>query len=74
MRVEVDVSSCNVDHPESNRMLPGLCLECTRCEHRVEVAGESRRSFRYGYMRLKDECPLGESNYYACEDEPEDDL
>lgn len=49
----------------------GLCLECQRCEHVVEVRGQGPGSYRYGYVQLKQTCPEGEENYYKCDDEPE---
>ena len=70
-RVEVEASSATVIHPESGQKVPGVCLNCTRCDHTVKVAGDGPGSYRRGYIKLRDSCPQGESNYYVCEDEPE---
>lgn len=72
MRVEVEVFNEDVTTPNNN-VIPGICMECTRCGLEVLVSGQSSRSFKYGYKMLRDGCKRNESNYYNCVDEPEDD-
>lgn len=73
MRVETEARNVqNVLHPETGQRVPGVCLECSRCEREVTVAGQSAASYRRGYATLRQVCPRGERNFYACEDEPEE--
>jgi hypothetical protein len=48
-------------------LVPGLCITCGFCGHEVEVYGVSDRSARRGLVMLREECPLGERNWYVCE-------
>ncbi len=45
----------------------GVLVTCQRCDHSVEVFGESDASVRRGCAMLRKECPLGENNYYSIE-------
>lgn len=63
MRVACEVEECEVEF--KGRMIPGLCVTCTRCEHSCEVGGTSDASVRRALATLKEECPQGESNYYV---------
>lgn len=42
----------------------GLRVTCDRCGHSVEVLGTSNRSAGYAAIKLREECPNGESNFY----------
>lgn len=42
----------------------GLRATCERCGHSVEVCGTGAGSARYAAVKLGQECPNGESNYY----------
>lgn len=67
MRVPVEV---RVLEPAAGGR-PGMCLSCTRCGHEVEVQGCSERARNYGFVRLKEECPEGERNFYVSEGDDE---
>ena len=43
----------------------GLRVTCSRCEHYVDVAGTTGSSARRGALLLRQDCPRGESNFYA---------
>ena len=62
MRVPVDVSEEDLDGDYST--VPGLVITCTRCQHSVEVFGTEENSAKRGAVMLRDECPLGEDNFY----------
>jgi hypothetical protein len=42
----------------------GLCAKCSLCGHQVEVLGQGDGSRRYIAVKLREECPRGENNYY----------
>ena len=44
-----------------------LCLECERCDHKVEVFGRSDRSEKRGLAMLREQCPQGEENFHRVE-------
>ena len=48
--------------------ISGLCIECSKCEHVVEVYGREHKSIRYGAALMRQQCPLGEQNYYRSEE------
>jgi hypothetical protein len=62
MRVEVEISHTDVEGDHGT--VAGLLLTCDRCGHEVEVLGTSGASARYGAIKLKEECPNGEKNFY----------
>lgn len=45
--------------------IAGLRVSCSRCGHSVEVFGQEEASARRGALKLREECPKGENNYYA---------
>src|SRR5262245_10690195 len=49
--------------------IPSVCAECRRCGHETESYGRSMRSVRRCLVLSREECPLGESNYYQVGDE-----
>jgi hypothetical protein len=65
MRVKVDVDYADLDGDHGS--VEGLRLTCDRCGYEVEVFGTSEASEQYGAVKLRDECPKGENNYYQVE-------
>lgn len=65
MRVEVTVELATLDSPRGE--VPGICVTCSRCDHSVEVFGESEASIKRGCATLRDECPENETNFYVHE-------
>ncbi len=65
MKVDCEVSSVDMDGDYAT--IPGVCVTCTRCQHEVEVYGESGASIRRGLLMLREECPKGESNFYTAD-------
>jgi hypothetical protein len=67
--------ACAVEEVElegDHGQVPGVCVTCSRCDHETESFGTSPRSVRRCLVLMREECPLGEENYYAAE-EAEDD-
>jgi len=62
-KVDVEVSETEVDGDYG--YCQGVEVTCGRCSHTVSVCGTSERSIKRGCMMLKEECPEGESNFYA---------
>jgi hypothetical protein len=52
-------------------MVDGVCATCSRCGHETESYGRSERSVRRCLVLLREECPMGESNFYVADDPEE---
>lgn len=61
-RVGAEVSSAEVEF--QGRMIPGVCVSCTECNHEVAVGGTKTISVRRGLMLLREGCPEGPRNFY----------
>jgi hypothetical protein len=70
MRVKCEVEEVELDGDHGT--VPGVCLTCGECDHKVEVFGTSGRSIRRGLVMLREECPNGEENYYTADGSDED--
>lgn len=44
--------------------IPSVCVSCSRCGHSVNILGRHRDSVVRGLATLREECPLGQKNYY----------
>lgn len=59
---------CNIDYTEieneNGRDVPGVTVTCSRCSHQTEAFGQHEGSITRCMMRLKEECPNGERNFY----------
>lgn len=64
-RVEVDVTEAMVTSTSGNVAVEGLDVECTRCNHVVQVCGRSEASEKRGCVMLREECPEDETNFYV---------
>ena len=64
MRVEVEVDETELENDEG-RDVPGVIAHCERCDHETESFGTSDRSVRRCLVLLREECPLGEQNFYV---------
>ena len=65
MRVKVRVEEIELDGDDSEYPVPSVEVTCTRCKHSVQVFGTSEASIKRGCLMLREECPEGESNFYA---------
>jgi DNA polymerase III subunit epsilon len=62
--VPVDVEEVELEN-ERGVKIDGVKITCGRCDHEVEVFGTSEASVKRGCAMLRDECPLGERNFYV---------
>lgn len=46
-------------------MQPGVCATCSECDHETESFGTSDRSIKRCLVLMREECPLGEENFYV---------
>ncbi len=63
MRVEVQVTDTTLEG--EYRDVDGLSGQCERCGHTVEVYGDSDASERALCVKMREECPEGENNFYV---------
>ncbi|WP_426129785.1 hypothetical protein [Pararhizobium sp. PWRC1-1] len=61
-KVTLDIEHADLDGSYST--VEGIRVNCTKCGHSVEVFGTSDASARRAAVMMKEECPLGLSNYY----------
>lgn len=71
MRGECEVKAITLGGSEG-REVDGVCVQCGRCEHEVNVYGTSGASIRRGLATLREECPEDERNFYVAEDDDGD--
>ena len=60
--VECDVTETELEGDEGP--VDGVVATCSACGHCAESFGTSDASVRRCLALLREECPLGESNYY----------
>ena len=61
---------CSVDHTTlvgDYGDVAGVVVTCGMCGHEAEVFGDSGASVRRGCVMLREECPMGQSNWYFAE-------
>lgn len=64
---QASISEEEVYSDEYDTYLEATQAECLTCSHVTESFGTSERSVRRCLVLLREECPLGESNYYGTE-------
>jgi hypothetical protein len=67
VRVEVEVREEALDGDYAT--VEGVVARCTRCDHETESFGTSDASIRRCLVMLREECPMGERNFYVDQDE-----
>lgn len=65
MKVSVDIREDQIDGDYG--VCDGIVATCERCGHEVEVGGNGLGSVRYAAIKLNQECPKGENNFYDVE-------
>jgi hypothetical protein len=61
----VTTSYTHVDLDGDYGDVEGVAVTCDRCGHTEEAFGTSESSLRSCAVRLKENCPRGENNYYV---------
>jgi hypothetical protein len=64
VRVECDIAEVEIVNDEG-RDVPGIEAICSRCDHATTAYGTSGRSVRRCLVLMREECPIGEDNYYV---------
>lgn len=62
-RVECEVTETELEGDYGT--VDGVTAECSACRHETESFGTSEASVRRCLVLMRDECPIGEDNYYA---------
>ena len=65
MKVTLEIHPTEIEGDFST--VSGLELRCPRCGHVVEVYGDHSASAVRGAVIMREECPLGENNYYEAD-------
>lgn len=72
MRVTCSVSHVDLAGESSTGepiVIKGVSVECGVCGHTTESYGTSDASVRRCMVLLREECPMGQRNFYVDEDE-----
>ncbi len=67
MRVEAEISQVTLLGERCS--VAGVCATCTRCGHETESYGTGEGSVTRCLVLLREECPMGEDNFYVEEGE-----
>lgn len=62
-KVEVEIEEVILED-DDNREVEGILATCTKCDHEAEVFGTTDASVRRACALLREECPMGEENFY----------
>jgi len=72
MRVAAIIEECELEG--DHRPVEGVMATCRRCDHATEAFGTSPASVRRCLVMLREECPMGEQNYYFAETGEDEDV
>lgn len=67
-RVSVEIEYTTLESEEGN-LVDGVVCHCVKCGHETESFGQEEKSVKRCLALLRDECPLGQSNFYVTDDE-----
>lgn len=68
MKVWCEIVGVDLEN-DSDRLIEGVSATCGRCGHVTESFGVEEASRKRCLVLLREECPNGENNFYADEDE-----
>jgi hypothetical protein len=68
MRVLCTIEETELENDEG-RTVDGVEATCSRCEHTTESYGTDTPSRRRCLVLLREECPMGEHNFYVDEED-----
>lgn len=66
-RVECKVEETELEGDHGS--VDGIEVTCSKCDHCVEVFGTGEASRRRAGVMFREDCPLGEENFYVVEDD-----
>lgn len=67
-RVTCSIEPADLDG-DHGRTVPGVRATCSECDHQTESFGTGEGSRRRCLILMREECPLGKTNFYVDEDE-----
>ena len=65
MKIRCEVEEVELDGDYGT--VAGVRAICSRCDHEVEAFRTSDASIRSCLVRMREECPRGQSNFYTAE-------
>ena len=54
---------------DSGKMIPGVRVRCTKCDHTTESFGTGENSIKRCLALMREECEEGEENFYVDEND-----
>lgn len=63
-KIDVNFEEIKAEN-EHKKLIPAVRATCTQCGHEVESFGREFASKRRCLALMREECPLGEDNYYV---------
>lgn len=67
-KIECTVEFCTVENARGNDQ-PAVRVKCPRCDHTTESFGQGENSVRRCLALMREECPMGEDNFYTVEED-----
>ena len=53
---------------DSGHSVHSAVARCSKCGHETESYGTSDASIKRCLLEMRNECPLGETNFYTCDE------
>lgn len=72
MRITCEVEDVELEN-DNGYLVSGVCVTCSRCDDQEEAFGTSGASVRSCLVRLRENCSMGESNFYVAKHGEDDD-
>jgi ribosomal protein S27E len=70
MRIHCDIEEVQLENDEG-REVDGVKVTCSECGNETESFGTGPNSVRRCLVLMRDECPMGGSNFYITDEEEE---
>lgn len=67
-KIECEIEECELEN-EKGYLIPGVEATCSKCGHTTQSFGTSSRSIKRCLVMMREECPEGEKNFYAAEEQ-----
>ena len=66
-RITVSIEEEMLENDEG-REIEGVVATCSACDHVTESFGTSERSVKRCLVLMREECPLGQDNFYVSDE------
>jgi hypothetical protein len=68
MRIHCEIEETEVEN-DDGRQIDGIICSCSECGHTTESFGTSPNSIRRCLALMREECPMGGTNFYVTDED-----